>query len=76
MDNMGIFGPFKNPDDINKFWYQFTENELEKSIQQAKKDLEEAKNSKEDIKIYKQDRWNTSGYFEVRSGFQFISCIL
>lgn len=51
----GIFGPFENPDDINKYWYQVTEKELEEYIEQAKKDSEDSDNSKEDIKIYKQD---------------------
>lgn len=51
----GIFGPFKNPDDINKYWYQVTEKELEEYIERAKKDSENSDNSKEDTKIYKQD---------------------
>ncbi len=51
----GIFGPFENPDDINKYWYQVTEKELEEYIERAKKDSEDPDNSKEDTKIYKQD---------------------
>ncbi|PIR80386.1 MAG: hypothetical protein COU25_00350 [Candidatus Levybacteria bacterium CG10_big_fil_rev_8_21_14_0_10_35_13] len=51
----GIFGPFENPDDINKYWYQVTEKELEEYIEKAKKDSENSDNSKEDTKIYKQD---------------------
>jgi len=56
----GLFGPFENPDDINKYWHQVTEKELEEYIEQAKKDSEDSDNSKEDKEIDKQDlkRWN------------------
>ncbi len=55
----GLYGPFQNPDDINKLWYQVTEKELEEYIKQVKSDLKES-NSKEDIAIYKQDLKNWS----------------
>lgn len=55
MDNYGLYGPFKNPNDINNLWYQVAEKELEESIEQAKKDYEDPDNSKEDREIYKQD---------------------
>ena len=55
----GLYGPFKNPDDINQLWYQVKEKELEEYIKQVKSDLKES-NSKEDIAIYKQDLKNWS----------------
>lgn len=51
----GIFGPFENPDDIVKYWYQVTEKKLEEYIEKAKKDSENSDNSKDDTKIYKQN---------------------
>lgn len=53
-----IYGPFENPDDINKLWYQVTEKELEKYINQVKKDLKDPDNSKESNRILKQDLKN------------------
>lgn len=51
----GLYGPFENPDDIHRYWYQVEEKELEENIEQAKKDSEDSDNSKEDKEIYKQD---------------------
>lgn len=51
----GISGPFKNPEDIYKYWYQVTEKELEEYIEQTKKDSKDPDNSKKDKEIYKQD---------------------
>lgn len=58
MDSYGLYGPFKNPDDINQLWYQVTEKELEEYIKQVNSDLKES-NSKGDVAILKQDlkRW-------------------
>lgn len=60
----GILGPFKNPDDINKYWYQVTEKDLEEIIEQTKKDAEDPDNSKEDDEIYKQDLKNLGDELE------------
>ena len=51
----GIFGPFENPEDINKYWYQVTEKELEEDIERTKRDAEDLCNSNEDKEIYKQN---------------------
>lgn len=57
MDDYGLYGPFQNPDDIDKFWYEVTEKELEKSLKLTHDDLKEARKrkAKSDIKIYEQD---------------------
>ena len=55
MKMKGIFGPFENPDDINKYWYQVTEKELGESIDQVKSDLEDSDNDKGTAKILEQD---------------------
>lgn len=64
MSNKGLIGPFENPDDINKYWYQVAEKELEENIEQTKKDYEDSDNSKEDKEIYKQDLKNLNKELE------------
>ena len=55
MSDYGLFGPFDNFDDVNKYWYQVTEKGLEESIEQVKENLEDSDNSEGDTKIYQQD---------------------
>lgn len=45
MDSHGLYGSFKNPDDINNFWYQVTEKELEEQIQELEADLGDLRKS-------------------------------
>lgn len=55
----GIFGPFKNLDDVNNYWYQAKEKELEDNIEDIKKKIEDTEIcSDEDKKIYEQDLKN------------------
>ncbi len=55
MDDYGLYGPFKNSDNIDKLWYQVKEKELEESIKIAEDNLNEARKLKADAKIYEQD---------------------
>lgn len=47
MGNYGLYGPFKNPKDISRFWYQVEEKELKEQIERVKADLEDLENPKE-----------------------------
>jgi hypothetical protein len=51
----GLFGPFENSDDVNKFWYQVRLDELKESIQQSKEGMEEEFASEKDKAIYLED---------------------
>lgn len=59
MDDKGISAQSSHftmkPDDINNYWYQITEKELEEFISQTKKDYENPDNSKRDMIISKED---------------------
>ncbi len=71
------FGPFENPDDISKYWYQVEEKELEKYKEEAKKDFEDPSNSKEDKEIYEKDFNNWSQELETLQNFvdKYTRCI-
>ncbi|MBI4009509.1 hypothetical protein HY357_04695 [Candidatus Roizmanbacteria bacterium] len=55
MTTDGIFGPFDNKDDVDKYWYQVKEKELEKWIDKIKKDLQGGKKLKENTNYYKNE---------------------
>ncbi|OGC51749.1 hypothetical protein A2982_00500 [candidate division WWE3 bacterium RIFCSPLOWO2_01_FULL_39_13] len=55
MSHDGLFGPFKDSDDIDRYWYQVTVKELEGYIEQTNKDLKEAILLGEDTENYKRD---------------------
>lgn len=55
MNDKGFLRGFENPDDINKYWHQVTEKELEEQIEQVRADLEDSKKTKKSTKTYKKD---------------------
>lgn len=45
-DHYSLYGPFKNPDDIEKFWYLVTEKEIEEEIKFIEEDLRDLETPK------------------------------
>lgn len=71
-----LFGPFKNPDDVNRYWYKVTEEELEKDIEEAGGELKTPNISKESKRAYEEQFKGSTGELKNLRGVveDFVRC--
>lgn len=58
VESLGLYGPFKNPDDIKDYWYQFTEENLVEEIKQIKAEINLDKKELKRASKAEKEMWN------------------